>query len=172
MRAMTALGFHMKRNDYPLNYIWSKALISMEEGTFPKVITIGDIDPTLPHINDLLRPNAEPKGSKNNIVYYLQKNECLTSTDYNCRWKILPCPVFRLILHICFIYEGNFVFLYSFCVDEKLLLSSDRKDIIIRLEIYPYLDYRRFLQSFPILQQTNNTCYSFFIQSRFNGEKY
>ena len=35
MHGMTALGFHMKRNDYPLNYIWSNALISMEEGTFP-----------------------------------------------------------------------------------------------------------------------------------------
>ena len=135
----------------------------MEEGTFPSVITIGDvIDPTLPHINDLPQPNAAPKRSKNNIVYYLQKNECLTSTDYNCRWKILPCPLFRLILHICFIYEGHFVFLYSFCVDEKLLLSSDRKDIIIRLEIYPYLDYRRFLPSqFYSRQITLVTLFSF-----------
>ena len=26
--------FHMKRNDYPLNYIWRKTVISMEERIF------------------------------------------------------------------------------------------------------------------------------------------
>ena len=67
-----------------------------------------------------------------------------------------------LILHICFIYEGHFVFLYSFCVDEKLLLSSDRKDIINFFEIYPYLDYRRFLPSqFYSRQMTLVTLFSF-----------
>ena len=49
----------------------------MQEGTFPWVITVGDvIDSTLMHINDLPRPNSTLNRGK------MLKHNCLHSVEH------------------------------------------------------------------------------------------
>ena len=65
---MPIVFFKMYRNDYPLNYIWRKALV-WRKVFFLWAKTMGDVmDSTLMHINNLPRPYSTPNRSKNTVA--------------------------------------------------------------------------------------------------------
>ena len=57
----------------------------MQGGTFPRVITMGDvIDSTLMHINDLPRPNSTLNGGKMLKHNYLHSVEHIIKPENEC----------------------------------------------------------------------------------------